>query len=76
MSSDNKISVETYEIKKIKKKIDTWRHVAPHCDIWRHSYNLMVSAVVILIAFFYQNGENGVHHRNLHKILSENTQKI
>ena len=37
MSSDNKISVETYEIKKNKKKIkkkfdftqgDTWRHTA------------------------------------------------
>jgi hypothetical protein len=45
MSSDNKISVETYEIKKNKKKIkkkfdftqgDTWRHTATYGDIWRH----------------------------------------
>jgi hypothetical protein len=46
MSSDYKLSVETYEI---KNKInffflkfdftqgDTWRHVAPHGDKWRHT---------------------------------------
>ena len=49
MSSDNKISVETYEIKKNKKKIKknltlhratrgaTRRHMATYVAIWRHT---------------------------------------
>ncbi len=45
MSSDNKISVKTYEIKKNKKKNltlhratygATRRQMGPHGDIWRH----------------------------------------
>jgi hypothetical protein len=53
MSSDNKISVETYEIKKKKKKNKkkkkknltlhratrgaTWRHTATYGAMWRHT---------------------------------------
>ncbi len=48
MSSDNKISVETYEIKKNKKKNLTL-HRATRGATRRHSYKLMVSAVFLQI---------------------------
>jgi hypothetical protein len=54
MSSDNKISVETCEIKKNKKnkKKNLTLHRATRGATRRHSYKLMVSAVKILKFIF------------------------